>query len=114
MRFPTNRYNQLRVARNFSPAGTRGATAVQLLVILVPVLFGLIGFAVDLGILYSVKGDLKTAASSAALAAAQNLVGTDASAGAATAASQLTTENSTGFGNRYYFHGLPIGVITGS
>jgi len=79
----------------FQTSNERGATAVQILVILVPVLFGLIGFAVDLGILYSVRGDLKTAASSAALAAAQNLIGTDTAAGAATAASQLTIENST-------------------
>src|ERR1700676_4589862 len=101
MRFPTNRYNQLRVARNFSPAGTRGATAVQLLVILVPVLFGLIGFAVDLGILYSVKGELKTGAGSMALAAAQQLIGTDTATSAANTAAQLTTNN-------YYFHQLPI------
>ena len=45
--------------------------------ILVPVLFGLIGFAIDLGILYSVKGELKTGANALALAAAQQLIGTD-------------------------------------
>ena len=48
--------------RNPSRSGERGAAAVQMLVILVPVLFGLIGFAVDLGILYSVKGELKAGA----------------------------------------------------
>ena len=41
-----------------------------MLVILVPVLFGLIGFAVDLGRLYMVRGELKTAANAMALAAA--------------------------------------------
>ena len=51
----------------------RGATTIQLLVILVPVLFGFIGFAVDLGQLYLVRGELKVAANSMALAAAQKL-----------------------------------------
>ena len=47
-----------------------GVSAVQILVILVPVLFGLIGFAIDLGMIYVVKGELKTAANAMALAAA--------------------------------------------
>lgn len=93
---------------------TRGAAAVQVLVILVPVLFALIGFAVDLGIMYSVKGELKTAASSMALAAAGQLIGTDTSTAAAAAEAQATIETATGFGNKYYFHGLPIGQTTGS
>lgn len=92
----------------------RGAAAVQVVVILVPVLFALIGFAVDLGIMYSVKGELKTAASSMALAAAEQLIGTDTSTTAASAAAQATIETSTGLGNKYYFHGLPIGQTTGS
>jgi Flp pilus assembly protein TadG len=85
----------------------RGAAAIQFLVILVPVLFGLIGFAVDLGILYSMKGELKAGASAMALAAAQQLIGTDTSTSVAATALQAT-------GNRYYFHGLPIGQTTGS
>lgn len=83
-----------------------------MLVILVPVLFGLIGFAVDLGMLYVAKGELKAAANSMALAAAQKLIGTDASTGSAAAAAQLTIENSSGFGNKYNFNGLPIGQTT--
>ena len=43
----------------------------------------LIGFAVDLGILYSMKGELKAGASAMALAAAQQLIGTERN-GAAT------------------------------
>ena len=54
----------------------RGAIAVQFLVLLVPVLFAMIGFALDLGILYSTKGELKTAADAMALAAANRLNGT--------------------------------------
>jgi Flp pilus assembly protein TadG len=92
----------------------RGATAIQILVILVPLLFGMIGFAVDLGMLYSVKGELKAAANSMALSAAQRLIGTDASTSAATAAAQLTIENGSGFGNRYDFNGRPIGQTSSS
>jgi Flp pilus assembly protein TadG len=93
--------------------GDRGAAAVQLAVILVPVVFALIGFALDLGILYSVKGELKSGANAMALAAAQQLIGTDTATAGATAAGQLTIENTSNFGNKYYFHGLPIGQSTG-
>jgi len=92
----------------------RGATAVQMLVILVPVAFGLIGFAVDLGMLYSAKSELQAAANAMALAAAQRLIGTDAATGAATLASQSTIESGSGFGNRYNFNANPVGQTTGS
>jgi Flp pilus assembly protein TadG len=82
---------------------------VQLLVILVPVLFGLIGFAIDLGQLYLAKGELKAAANAMALAAAQRLIGTDQALTDATAAAQSTLDNSTGFGNKYNFGSLVIG-----
>jgi Flp pilus assembly protein TadG len=90
----------------------RGATAVQLLVIFVPVLLGFLGFALDLGMLYSSKGELKTAADAMALAAASRLNGTDSSTGDATAEAQNTIETSSGSGNRFYFHGYPIGQTT--
>jgi len=80
---------------------------VHFLVILGPVLLGLIGFAVDLGMLYSAKGELKTGASAMALAAAQQLIGTDAAATAAGTAAQITSNN-------YYFNGFPIGQTTGN
>lgn len=92
----------------------RGAIAIHLLVILVPVLFAMIGFALDLGILYSTKGELKTAAEAMALAAAERLNGTTASTGNATTEAQNTIENTSGSGNRYYFHGLPIGQSSGN
>jgi len=85
---------------------------VQILVILVPVLFGLIGFAIDLGVMYVVKGELKTAANSMALAAAQQLIGTDVATDAASAAAQLTVQNGANVGNKYDFNGLPIGQTT--
>ena len=95
-------------------SGERGGAALIVVVILVPVLFAFIGFAVDLGILYSIRGELKAGANSMALAAAQKLIGTDSSGDAAAAAAQLAIENSSGFGNRYYFQGLAIGETAGS
>ena len=85
----------------------RGASALQVLVILVPVLFGLIGFAIDLGVMYVVKGELKTAANAMALAAAQQLIGTDSATDAANSAAQLTVMNGVNVGNQYDFNGLP-------
>jgi Flp pilus assembly protein TadG len=85
---------------------------VQILVILVPVLFGLIGFAIDLGVMYVVKGELKTAANSMAIAAAQQLIGTDVATDAASASAALTVQNGANIGNKYDFNGLPIGETT--
>src|SRR5580698_9259796 len=87
----------------------RGSAAIWLALILVPVILGLLGFALDLGMLYSAKGELKTAASAMALANAQNLIGTDTATAAAQAAGLLTIQNSGVPGNRYNFQGLPIG-----
>ena len=98
--------------RSNNSRSQRGATAVQILVILVPVLFGLIGFAIDLGVIYVVKGELKTAANSMALAAAQQLIGTDVATDAASAAAQLTVQNGANIGNKYDFNGIPIGQVT--
>jgi len=87
---------------------------LQILVILVPVLFGLIGFAIDLGIIYVAKGELKTAANSMALAAAQQLIGTDVATNAAAASALLTVQNSANVGNMYNFNGLAIGQTNGT
>jgi Flp pilus assembly protein TadG len=92
----------------------RGATAIQVLVILVPVLFGLIGFGIDLGVMYVARGELKTAANAMALAAAQQLIGTDAATDSANAAAQLTVENAVNVGNKYDFNGLAIGQSNGN
>jgi Flp pilus assembly protein TadG len=55
-----------------------GSVSLQMLVILVPVIFGFMGFALDLGRLYLIRGELNQAASAMALAAAQQLVGASA------------------------------------
>ena len=92
----------------------RGSVTVWVLAIFVPVLLGMAGFALDLGILYSAKGELKTAASAAALAAAQQLIGTDAAPIAAQTAALQTIETTSGLGNKYYFNGYPLNQSTGS
>ncbi len=92
----------------------RGASTIWLVVIFVPVLLGLAGFALDLGMLYSAKGELKTAASAMALAAAQNLIGTDAATSTAQASAMVTVTNVAGPGNKYNFQGLAIGQSNGS
>jgi Flp pilus assembly protein TadG len=97
----------------YSAQRERGVTTIQLLVILVPVLFGFIGFAVDLGQLYLIRGELKVAANSMALAAAQKLIGTDQGITDATNAAHLAIDNSSGFGNKYNFGGLAIGQTNG-
>jgi Flp pilus assembly protein TadG len=93
--------------------GERGSTAIQVLVILVPVFFGFMGFAIDLGRLYLVRGELKTAANAMALAAASRLIGTDASTTDANGSAQLAIENTGGFANRYDFGGITIGQGSG-
>lgn len=90
-----------------------GATTIQLLVILVPVLFGFIGFAVDLGQMYLIRGELKVAANSMALAAAQRLIGTDQAITDATNAAHLAIDDSSRLANKYNFGGLAIGQTNG-
>ena len=87
----------------------RGSMSLQLAVILVPVVFGMMGFALDLGRLYLVRGELTQAADAAALAAASQLIGTSTSldhAGAvATQALAL---------NKYNFGSLTLGQDVGN
>jgi Flp pilus assembly protein TadG len=84
----------------------RGAMSVQFLVILVPVIFGLMGFAIDLGRLYLIRGELNQAASAMALAAAAQM-GATQDAMYAAAQSALTGTDGTN-GNRFNFGGTPI------
>jgi len=91
----------------------RGTISVQILVLLVPVIFALMGFAVDLGRLYLIRGELKTAANAMALAAAQQLIGTEEALNHATTMALLTLDQGSGFGNRYNFGMLRLGESTG-
>lgn len=80
---------------------------------MVPVIFGLMGFAVDLGRLYLIRGELKTAANAMALAAAAQLIGTEAALDNATSMALLTLDQGSGIGNRYNFGMLQLGQSTG-
>ena len=86
----------------------RGAVSFQLLILFVPVILGFIGFAVDLGRLYMVRSELKVAANAMALSAAQQLIGTSAASGNASAISLNTVETGSGYGNKYDFAGINI------
>lgn len=94
-------------------ARQRGGASLQTAVLLVPVVFGLMGFAVDLGRLYSARNDLKIAAASMAEAAAAELAGSTVSIERATAAGQLAISNANGRGNLYDFGGNQIGQSNG-
>jgi Flp pilus assembly protein TadG len=88
--------------------------SILLLVILAPVLLGLMGFAVDLGRLYLIRGELNQAANAMALAAAGQLIGTAASLDHATVAANQSIDNTTSRGNKYNFGSLPINQTTGN
>jgi len=88
--------------------------SLQLLVVMVPVLFGMMGFAIDLGRLYLIRGELNQAANAMALAAAAQLVGTSASLDNATAAAQQSLDNTNSLANKYNFGSLVIGQTTGN
>jgi Flp pilus assembly protein TadG len=83
--------------------------SLQLLVILVPVIFGFMGFALDLGRLYLIRGELNQAANAIALAAAQQLIG-------ATASNALVQEvlPPSGPSYTYNFGALTLGQPSGN
>ena len=87
-----------------------GSTSLQLAVILVPVIFGFLGFALDLGRLYLIRGELSQAANAMAVQAAAQLIGTS------TAASNMQSAigASTGPTFRYNFGTLTLGGSTGN
>ncbi len=99
----------LVVSRNLNSGGS---ITVQFLVILVPVLLGMMGFAVDLGRLYLVRGELNQAAAAMALSAASRLNGTTAATDAANAAANITIAASLTDSNKYNFGSVLPGVGT--
>jgi len=72
------------------------------------------GFAIDLGRMYSARNDLKNAANSIAQAAAGQLASTSVSLENATTAGLYATNTNNGRGNLYDFGGRPIGQSTDS
>jgi hypothetical protein len=84
-----------------------GQSLVLVAILLAFVLFGFLGFAVDLGRLYLVRGELHVAAEQMALVAAQELIGTNAAADNAQAAITLLQAEEND--NRFNFGGNTIG-----
>jgi Flp pilus assembly protein TadG len=87
---------------------SRGTVSIQLLVLMVPVFFGFMGFAIDLGRLYLIRGELNQAAAAMALAAASKLNGSTAATDFATNAALLTLDNGNLNGNKYNFGSVVI------
>ena len=86
--------------------------SLPLLVIMVPVLFGMMGFALDLGRLYLVRGELHQAANAMALSAAAQLNGTLFANTAIV--NVLPPPLGTGPTYNYNFAGQPIGQDAGN
>ena len=68
----------------------RGATALAT-VVLLPLMLGFVGLAVDVGMAYSVKADLQRAADAAALAGVRDLKGSDEGAAMANSIATILT-----------------------
>jgi Flp pilus assembly protein TadG len=83
--------------------------SIQFAIILVPVIFAMMGFAVDLGRIYLIRGELNQAASAMALAAAANLNSTQLATTTATAAANATIDPGTADSNKYNFGSLVVG-----
>lgn len=90
----------------------RGAITIQTLVILGPVILVLMGFAIDLGRLYLIRGELKQATNAMALAAATRLNGTDVSLENASAGMRLAIAQANGVANKYNYSSLQLGETT--
>ena len=82
---------------------------MQLLVILVPVIFAFMGFAIDLARLYLIRGELQAAANAAALAGASHLMGNDAALVQAADQAKFSFDAGNGFANKYDFGAITIG-----
>jgi Flp pilus assembly protein TadG len=87
---------------------------MQVLVLMVPVFFGFMGFAIDLGRLYMARNELKTAANAMAIAAAQRLNGTESAIEAATLYARIPIDATSGVANKYDFGGSTIGESNGT
>jgi len=86
--------------------------SLQLLVIMVPVFFGFMGFAIDLGRLYLIRGELNEAANAMALAAASQLNG--ATAADTNVFNVLPPPLGVGPAYTYNFGSLTIGQNSGN
>ena len=97
---------QERINRARLPAPYRCSSSV----ILVPVIFGFMGFAVDLGRLYLVRAELNQAANAMAVAAASRLIGTIAATDYANTAADAPLDDSLADANKYNFGSRVVGT----
>ncbi len=86
--------------------------ALHMLVLLGTVMIVFMGFAFDLGRLYLNRAEVKTIANAMALAAAQNLIGTELSTTNAGTSARTAARITDGRGNRYDFGGVTLGEGT--
>lgn len=89
-----------------------GSIALHMLVLLGTVMLVFMGFAYDLGRLYLDRAEVKTIANAMALAAAQNLIGTQQSTENANTAARAAARLSDSKGNRYDYGSIAIGEQT--
>ncbi len=99
--------------RRESCVSRAGTASIQMLILMVPVFFGMMGFAFDLGRIYLIRGELNQAAQAMAMSAASKLVGTQVCLDDATTAANRVVDDSTGHGAKYNFGALLIGQTTG-
>lgn len=86
--------------------------SLQLLVIMVPVFFGFMGFAIDFGRMYLIRGELNQAANAMALAAAAQLNGS--SAADTNTVNVMPPPLGAGPAYNYNFGSVPVGVGSGT
>ncbi|MFN8686507.1 MAG: pilus assembly protein TadG-related protein [Acidobacteriota bacterium] len=85
---------------------------MHMLVLLGTIMVIFMGFAFDLGRLYLNRSELQTMASAMAIAAAQQLIGTEISTAYAGSAARAAVSVANGGGNRYDFGGIVLGEGT--
>ncbi len=86
--------------------------SLQMAVLLMGVIFGFMGFAIDLGRLYLIRGELMHAAEAMAISAASQLIGTVQATSNAVTVGTATLDDTDGFANKYNFGSLIIGGTT--
>lgn len=83
--------------------------SIQFLVLMIPVILGMMGFALDLGRLYLVRAELNQAATTMAIAAASRLNGTIQASATAGSIAQSVTDDTLGTAAKFNFGSVLLG-----
>ncbi len=83
--------------------------SIQFLIIMVPVIFGMMGFALDLGRLYLVRSELTDAATTMAVAAASRLNGTVQASSTAGSIAQSVLDDTLGTAAKFNYGSVLLG-----